>query len=114
LCNEEEIRRTEQLLDNTYKKYKGVIDANASKTNQLQKYIEDIKNATSPKEKKQLKKVYERIATEEWLADRYGEYVAGKLELDDSAIIALFKMIRQRIQALLTPEITQFFDDIYE
>lgn len=109
VMTDEDIKRTEELLDHTYQKYKWLIDEQASHSKYRDKYEEATKNI----EDMWYISSYERFITEEWLADRFWEYVAGKLKLNDNEIIRFFKMIWERIQTLLDPEILQYFDDIY-
>jgi len=58
---------------------------------------------------------YQRRITEEWLAERFWEYVQWRLELDNNIILKFFKELWERIKLMFSDtQVMELFDDIYE
>lgn len=58
---------------------------------------------------------YQRRITEEWLAERFWEYVQWRLELENSVILKFFKELWERIKLMFSDtQVMDLFDDIYE
>lgn len=58
---------------------------------------------------------YQRAIAEEWLAERFAEYVMWRLELENSTIMKFFKQLWDKIRLLFSDtEAIKLFDDIYE
>lgn len=58
---------------------------------------------------------YKRKITEEWLAERFWEYVQWRLELENNVIMKFFKELWTRIKLMFSDtQVMDLFDDIYE
>lgn len=112
----EDVERIREINTAVYSKYKKYIDNSAeARGYTFEVFMQTVWKRYEDLDLNKQKEIFEKWKTEEWMADRFWEYVIGKYEPEDKTLADYFKDLLEKIKKIFTYQpALDLFDDIYQ